>query len=281
MSSIKEEVCIVVVLFNPSSDHIRNIEILSSYFFVIAIDNSDVSSDVKCSCYIPLNDNRGIAFAQNRGIEWAKEQGYKYVIFFDQDSKIEPSYVSGIYKEYLRIKEEDCNLAFLGPLVLDEENMMEYKSESDKKKSYSKVKTVISSGSIVSLDIFDKVGFLDENLFIDYVDCEICWRASSYGFSTYMTRNIQLCHNVGNKYIVIMGVPFGVSAPFRYYYQYRNMLWLIRRGYVPKSWKVKSFLRSILDLIVVPFISGHYYTTIKNMLKGYYDGFKKHPELVV
>lgn len=278
----KNDICIIVVLFNPKKEQIEHFACLSNEAGIIMVDNSIIENVHPIQCdYLPLYDNKGIAYAQNRGIEWAKEQGYKYVLFFDQDSKIEPSYVSEIYKEYLRIKEEDRNLAFLGPLVIDEENGREYKSESDKKKPYCKVTTVISSGSIVSLDVFNKVGFLDENLFIDYVDSEICWRASSFGFSTYMTRNIQLCHNVGNKYSVILGVPFGVSAPFRYYYQYRNMIWLLRRDYVPKVWKIKSFFRSILDLLVVPFISGHYYAIIKNMLKGYYDGFIKHPDFVV
>lgn len=268
------DICLIVVLFNPSQDQIETFGRINNYD-VIVVDNSDHENKVSGLTYIPLFRNTGIAFAQNKGIQYAKNKHYKYILFFDQDSKVDDHYISDIFFEFNRITAIDKTLKILGPLVIDEKNKTEYKSESNNNTSYNKVNTVISSGSIVSVDLFNKVGLLDESLFIDYVDCELCWRARSYGYSTYMTRNVALYHNVGSSYRSILGVPFGVSSPFRYFYQYRNMLWLMRRKYVPFSWKYKSFIRSILDLIVVPFISNDYTDTLKFMIKGYYAGIKK------
>lgn len=273
-------VCVIVVLFNPKLDQIANFEHLCKSVDVVFVDNSKIENQHPAkSHYIPLYENKGIAYAQNQGIKYAIKNNFKYILFFDQDSKVDNVYIDNILAEYKRIKKINNGLRILGPLVLDEKNGVEYKSESKIGDDCTEVSAVISSGSLVDSDLFNIIGFLDESLFIDYVDCEICWRASNYGFSTYITRNVILFHNVGSLYRTVLGIPFGVSAPFRYYYQFRNMLWLIRREYVPFEWKCKSLFRSILDLIVVPFLSGSYFDTLKNMLKGYYSGLKKQPSL--
>ena len=274
--TIHNNICVIIVLYNPSREQIKNINALSSTCTVVAVDNSHEASFVMVEHYVPLYGNKGIATAQNIGIRYAHENGYNYVLLLDQDSMVDANFVVNMYEEFIHLKQIDSNIAFLGPVFVDKRNGKEYKNYTDKTKAYSKISAVIASGCLISMECLDAVGGMDESLFIDLVDFEWCWRVISKGYTGYMTRNVTMIHSIGNEYHNWHGVVLGVSAPFRYYYQYRNTLWLLQRGYVPLMWKVKSVMRRLLDMVIVPLVSQQGWLVLKNMLNGVKDGlFKK------
>ena len=272
MTVIQREVCVVVVLFNPQSEQINNVEALSSNINVAAIDNSEEASKVNCAYYVPLLKNLGIAAAQNVGIKYAKSEGFKYVLLLDQDSCVDIDFVYGLYNAFKNIEEFDSQVAYLGPVFIDKKSGQEYKNHSNEEKDFTKVNALIASGSMISLNAIDKVGMMDESLFIDIVDFEWCWRANSMGYTGYITRNVTMIHSIGKEYHNWHGFVIGISAPFRYYYQYRNTLWLCRRKYVPFKWKLKSILRRILDLCLVPIVSSEGKNCLNYMIKGISNG---------
>ena len=272
---VKDIVCLIVVLYNPREEQIKNINTLTSNFTIVAVDNSDGELGINKTHYIPLHANKGIAYAQNIGIKWAKENGYNYVLLLDQDSKLDEGFVKKIYQDYLAIKEHDPKVGFIGPIYVDEVSKKEYKNYSDKSEKFTRSSALIASGCLISMECLDTVGGMDESLFIDLVDFEWCWRANSMGYSGYMTRRVQMLHSIGKEYHNWHGFVLGLSAPFRYYYQYRNTLWLLRRDYVPGKWKLKS-VRRLLDMILVPLVSKQGWLVLKYMIKGIKDGlFKK------
>lgn len=117
---------------------------------------------------------------------------------------------------------------------------------------------------------------MDELLFIDNVDNEWCWRAIHNGNLCCITTKITMLHKIGQQHYKILGMPFLVSAPIRYYYQYRNYLWLLRRSYVPLGWKYKSFIRKLVEIIIIPCVSKQKILIIKNMVRGIWDGLFKY-----
>src|SRR5690606_2060660 len=56
---------------------------------------------------------------------------------------------------------------------------------------------LITSGSILNLKASSKIGAFDEDLFIDLVDLEYCYRASLKGYSTIAFANIPMEHSLG------------------------------------------------------------------------------------
>ena len=266
----------IVVLFNPRESHIKNLESLSSVYEIVAIDNSEEKNEIKAKSvhYIPLYENKGIAAAQNIGIEYARKKGYNYVLLLDQDSKLGDNFVQNLYADFLEIKKRDSQVGFVGPVFVDEASGQEYKNYSDKSEKFTRTSALIASGCLISMECLDTVGGMDESLFIDLVDFEWCWRAARGGFTGYMTRNVTMTHSIGKEYHNWHGIVLGISAPFRYYYQYRNTLWLFRRSYVPVIWKIKC-IRRLLDLILVPFASQEGWQVLKNMIKGIIDGLSK------
>ena len=117
---------------------------------------------------------------------------------------------------------------------------------------------------------------MDALLFIDYVDFEHCWRANSKGYVCGITQNVTLPHKVGNNELHFPhGYRVIISAPFRYYYQYRNWLWLCRRNYVPKQWKINTCIKFMLRIVYFPFAVNDWKLIEKYMFKGINDGLYK------
>ena len=261
-------VCVVVVFYNPTKEQILKYEYLANSIRVVAVDNSKNQSSVSNIEYIPLYPNTGIAAAQNEGIKYAIREGYEFVLLMDQDSNIDNAFVLDMMNEYNILKKLHPEIGFLGPVFVDAESDQEYKNYIGKGEDYTKVDNVIASGCLIQTETLKSVGGMDESLFIDLVDFEWGWRVVSNGYQGYMTRNVKMTHSIGKEYHNWHGFVLGISAPFRYFYQYRNTLWLCKRDYVPFRWKVKSILRRTLDLLLVPLVSKEGIKCFKFMTKG-------------
>lgn len=273
---MNEKIGVVIVLYYSEE---FNFECLlgQQNLSIILVDNTP-KRNLKITSlgvdYIPLNDNYGIAAAQNIGIERAKELACSYILFFDQDSIISVDYISQMLLEYTRLKQYYPNIAVLGPTVIDKISGRKYKTKPFSKENGCEiVPAIVSSGSVFETNIFDRIGKMDEKLFIDNVDDEWGWRATYNGFTCCITTRVKLLHKIGQKNFKLLGIPFIISSPFRYYYQYRNYLWLLRRSYVPFDWKCRSFVRKLVEVIVVPCASKNKYQVLKNIFRGICAGF--------
>lgn len=271
---------IVLVLYNPSGKQISNAVALSEHTNVIAVDNSDNEIQfvptTKSLKYIKIGNNKGIATAQNIGIKQAINDRADFILFLDQDSSIEKNQIRDLLNVFIKISKRDPQIAALGPLIINKETNKEYKNEL-RDFSFHKVTTIISSGTLCATDIFNKVGGMEDGLFIDVVDHEWCWRCKEMGYNIYMTREVALQHEVGKKSVKIFNTQFIFSAPFRYYYKYRNSIWMMPRNYVPRQWKYRTCIRLVFDLVLF-LISGLFNTNQRNRFKyafaGIIDGFK-------
>lgn len=275
---------VVIIVFHPNPNLLESkLKQLGGDATIVVVDNTPnevIDIEQTNVVYIPLRKNTGIANAQNVGIGNLLERGCTHVVFFDQDSDFTEKYVRSIVDEYERISTVRKNLFLLGPTVINKTNGEEYRSviHSDKKadQGFVEKREIISSGSCVSMAKLNKVGVMDALLFIDYVDFEHCWRANSKGYVCGITQNVTLPHKVGNNELHFPhGYRVIISAPFRYYYQYRNWLWLCRRNYVPKQWKINTCIKFMLRIVYFPFAVNDWKLIEKYMFKGINDGLYK------
>lgn len=275
---------VVIIVFHPNARLLESkLKKLGNDVAVVVVDNTPnetINIEQTNITYIPLRENTGIANAQNVGIGNILDRGCTHVVFFDQDSDFTEKYVRSIVDEYERISTVRKNLFLLGPTVINKTNGEEYRSviHTDKKddQGFVEKREIISSGSCVSVDKLNQVGVMDTRLFIDYVDFEHCWRANSKGYVCGITRNVTLSHKVGSRELHFPhGYRVIISAPFRYYYQYRNWLWLCRKGYVPRQWKINTCIKFMSRIIYFPFVVNEWKAIEKNMFKGIHDGLFK------
>ena len=279
-----DKVGVVIVVFHPNALELQNkLKHLGADVIIAVVDNTpvkEISIAQSNVTYIPLHENTGIANAQNQGIGSLMERGCSHRVFFDQDSDFTEDFVRSMVSEYIRISAIRPNLFLLGPRVLNKTSGEQYRSvvhtEAAADCGFVLKREIISSGSCVSVDRLREVGMMDARLFIDYVDFEHCWRANDKGFVCGVTDNVVLPHKVGSRELRFpRGYRVIISAPFRYYYQYRNWLWLCRRSYVPRQWKLNTGVKFMARILYFPFAVNGWRVIEKNIFKGIYYGIFK------
>lgn len=276
-----QNIGIVVVAFHPDEELLKmKLQSIGDRLHIVVVDNTpdvSISIDKDNIDYIPLRENTGIANAQNVGITRLEELGCSHIVFFDQDSEFSEAFVLDMVAEYERIEDAHRNLFLLGPRVVNKTNGEEYCSvvhrDAAADGGFVRRREIISSGSCVSVAKLRDVGSMDARLFIDFVDFEHCWRANAKGYVCGITNNVALPHKVGSRELCLpRGYRVIISAPFRYYYQYRNWLWLCRRKYVPLQWKVSKGVKFLLRPFYFPFCVRGWRSIEKFMFKGFKDG---------
>ena len=160
--------------------------------------------------------NAGVAAGWNAGIKLALEQGAEFVLLLDEDSIPGTEMVQGLIAAWAVLAQTNV-LAAVGPDFRDRTtgaraifvSMSRYGirrrccSAEDK---FLPTDYLMSSGSLVHRTVFDAVGFMDERLFIDYVDTEWCLRARSRGRACFGVCGAHMQHAFGSR---PLPVPWG------------------------------------------------------------------------
>jgi rhamnosyltransferase len=265
-----QHVCAVVVAYNPELELLDQMltALAGQVGEIVVVDNSTTVSltefqGYKCSVnLIKLGGNYGIARAHNIGIQYARDNGYKNVILMDQDSLAAPDMVEKLLMAENQLLSNGEKVASIGPQVIDSrkkisipfiiskgKRLKRFSCKSREDSSVFKVEHLISSGSLIALGVLDKIGEMEEGLFIDYVDIEWAYRARKGGYSSYAACGSILEHHLGDRLITL---PFlrnrrvPLYSPERHYYNFRNAFSLYKRRYIPFPWKIYHFSRHIL-----------------------------------
>jgi rhamnosyltransferase len=136
--------------------------------------------------------------------------------------------------------------------------------------------TAITSGSLVSLPVFQALGGLRDDFFIDCVDHEYCLRARTHGFRVMITSRALMEHPIGNStYHRFLGRTVRTTnhAPLRQYFMARNLLILIRE-YARKEPRsiyayCGGYLRAAIKLCL---FEDARLSKIKSIVRGCFDG---------
>lgn len=271
---INEKVAVIIVLYNPDTNDIDNVRRIAQYNVGFVVDNSLIpfmdGETIGNMSYICNKANIGIAKAQNIALREILKGDYEYVVFLDQDTRVVVDYPLQIAMEFSRI--DNGRLAVLGPQVVNAATGGQYASAIHKyeisENGFSLRKHIISSGSCMSINALKDVGLMWGELFIDYVDFEWCWRAASKGYQCGVTSHLQISHHVGQRELSIGKYKVIISAQQRYFYQYRNFIWLIQKKYVPLQWKCATCVKFLLRLVYFPILVNGGLKYWNNMIKG-------------
>ena len=271
---INEKVAVIIVLYNPDTNDIDNVRRIAQYNVGFVVDNSLIpfmdGETIGNMSYICNKANLGIAKAQNIALREILKGDYEYVVFLDQDTRVAVDYPFQIAMEFSRI--DNGRLAVLGPQVVNAVTGGQYASAIHKyeisENGFSLRKHIISSGSCMSINALKDVGLMWGELFVDYVDFEWCWRAASKGYQCGVTSHLQISHHVGQRELSIGKYKVIISAQQRYFYQYRNFIWLIQKKYVPLQWKCATCVKFLLRLVYFPILVNGGLKYWNNMIKG-------------
>ncbi|MEB7713072.1 glycosyltransferase family 2 protein [Kluyvera cryocrescens] len=277
----------IIIAYNPDVNTIiRNVgNIIKSPFVkeVIIVDNSafdslDVIADFERVKTISLGCNKGIATAQNIGLTHAKESGSSFAILFDQDSEIETSLIGYLLEGFHELTLSGFKIAAVGPRPYDLFENKDMKPmiqrETHIEGKWSLTRQIIASGKLIDISVLDNVGMMEDELFIDGVDHEWCWRAGKMGYQIAIIEKAVMKHRLGDARGHVLGMTYKIGSPVRLYYQFRNILILCRRSYVPLYWKIRCLVSMVFRFIIFSFKGVDADKRRNYMIKGFLDGVK-------
>jgi rhamnosyltransferase len=262
--------CIESLIGQVNKIHIIN----NGDFLEINLDNY---SDV----YLQnLNKNYGIGFAQNIGIKKTLEEESDYVLLSDQDTIFPENYVVDMLATF---GDENKRVIAIAPLFKDLHSKRDsagfiFKTKYGFKTLYPKtgvyeIHQAIASGLIIKSNLISKVGYMNENLFIDWVDLEWCWRAIKNGFKILGNANITISHVLGDKSINLGYRTINLRSPVRNYYITRNCIYLaINSKQIDLYHRINLLIKSFRYMVAFPLLTGDFWQNLELQMKALKDG---------
>lgn len=236
--SREARVCAVVVTYHPSPSILQNIRKAAVEFDgLVVVDNGSHTHELS-----PLRTlsrelgfelvenaaNVGIAEAMNQGVRWAKSQNYGWALLFDQDSGTSTGFVDAMLKAwhvhpqrekiacvYPRYAHPLLGYTQLAPAATDGSTMW-----------------CMTSGALMPIWVFDRIGWFASDFFIDWVDVEYCFRMRKAGYLIIEAPEAVLLHDPGRSAPAsFLGWRFWPShhSAARRYYMSRNRVVVLRK----------------------------------------------------
>ncbi len=267
MSDIRSTTFAVVVTFHPCRTELTRLlsAIVPQVKGVVVVDNGspahqvDWLKEVEGLHFIPLRTNLGLAAGHNIGINYARNLGARYVVLLDQDSEPAEDMVVRLHEALALAERDGYRVAAVGPNYVDERHNnpppfirvegLRLKRVGAADDTFVAVDYLISSGSLIPIDVLEIVGGMREELFIDYVDIEWGLRAKRHGFQTIGSMRARMRHRLGETPVRWGGRSIPMHTPLRHYYHFRNAVWLYRQSWVPLNWKLVDGYRLALKFI--------------------------------
>lgn len=241
----------IIITYNPDETLLKNnIKILLPQVNNILIVNN--STSIESGSYgtakiINNNDNLGIATALNAGINFALDNNFKYALFLDQDSTPDEDLVEHLKAAFML----DDAIAMAVPQI----QYLGTNKKTSTLSEYQFINFAITSGSLLDLSLISKLGYFDDELFIDSVDFEYCFKIRLNKFKIARINKAILYQRLGNMVQhKLMGMEFYPTNHnyIRRYYIVRNRLYIAKKYYhFDKKYLYKSIKRMIYEFTLV------------------------------
>jgi rhamnosyltransferase len=291
----------VVITFEPDIDCLGALldALLPQVNKIVVVDNCSsknlegyvISRDVE---YCQLAENYGIAYAQNIGIQWAEGFGATHVLLMDQDSIPFPDMVSKLKSALVANQAKSIDtplLAAVGPSYVDsrtnkksffviENNHLPARWFPDNTSLDNEavdVMFLISSGTLIPVEVIKALGGMRNDYFIDHVDTEWSFRAKQLGYRMVGVPSAEMEHSLGDevKSIWFFGKrQVSYHSPLRDYYMFRNTLLMLRDVSIPIAWRLHFVWRLVQFAGYFLIFAPLRWERLSKMSLGLYHGLK-------
>jgi GT2 family glycosyltransferase len=204
---------------------------------------------------IPNQDNVGVAAGNNQGIVDSIKNDCSHVLLINNDTVFDPDLLSNLLAG---LSEYNCPM--IVPKIMFHHDPNEiwcaggyfdtrftgegkaYGTGEIDKGQYDKAMPISFAATccmLITIDVFNIVGLMDEKYFVYYDDTDFCWRAMKQQQVLYYEPRIKMLHKAGSL--------TGTGSSFTTYYSTRNKIYYVRKNL--------PILSQILMLIICQAIS--------------------------
>lgn len=224
-----QKILAVVVSFNGLRKTVETIgALIGKVDHVHVVDNGSrresvaLLDDVASSGAVTLEllrRNEGVGYALNCGVRAARRLGCGWLLTMDQDSLVDDKMLEAYEAAIARSTDAVC----LTPSVMVGGRAHPSSGEP--------VDFAITSGNLIRMDLFDRIGGFDEGLFIDGVDVDFSLRVRHSGKQIVRVKGAVLYHELGQPQTARGWLSrfYMAHPPLRRYYMCRNHLYLMQR----------------------------------------------------
>ena len=218
---------------------------------IILIDNDSTDgsgerlhADFPDVIYHKTKENIGFAGGNNVGIKIAIEGGADFIMLLNNDTIVDKDFMQpliGLAKADNTIGFQSCKIYFYsqpknfwyagGILKVNSGYCIHRGIMEEDRGQYDKVEeTELATGCMMfaTREVIERVGLLDDNLFIYYEDADWCMRARKLGLRNMYNPNAIIWHKVS--------VTNKIDSPFFLYFTMRNKIIFIRKHSRPLKW---------------------------------------------
>jgi len=275
---MKNKVCVGIITYNIDEKIIKVVNsIVDQVDSIVIVDNASENYTFKILDELSKSNkinvifnmlNVGIAKALNQAVKYAKNNNFDWILTLDHDSVCDENMI----KDMLQCAVEYKNIESVGILTpkIYEINKKDYISKKGfGNKKFIKVNDCIQSGSLIKLDVFDKVGCFNEDLFIYHVDFDFCQRLLKYEYDILQCNNVTLFHEEGYKTPKFF---CGIKAYYNNY-SYSAIYYITRNTiYMCKKYNVFYFKRIVKDFVYITLFDKERNKKLFFLSKGLHDG---------
>lgn len=278
----EQSVCAVIVTYHPSVAMLENLQkVLAEVQRLVVVDNGSSPNELDALRAASRNfgfqliengENLGIAEALNQGVRWAKNNEYRWVLLFDQDSRMHDRFVETLFKTWVSHPRRD-QIASIHPRYMHPE--LGCRPLAPRARDGTLI-WCMSSGTLMPTWVFDKIGWFASDFFIDWVDIEYCFRIREAGYLITESAEAILLHEPGHPApSSVLGFRFWPShhSPLRRYYMSRNRVVVFRRYFrsLPLC-TLKAMERALRDMAKCFLGEKGRPRKFRNFLLGTWDG---------
>ncbi len=270
-------VCTVVLNWNGKSDTIECLRSLQGItcpnHTVLVVDNnsSDGSATAITELFpeIPLiktNKNLGFAGGNNVGIRRALDMGVEFIFLLNNDTTVAPDLIT----QFVEAATNFPSAGILGPKIyyysdprrlwsaggrwLPDRQHFDQRGDGEiDQGQYDGIAPsdfTVGCAMFIRRQVFEKVGLLDEEYFLNYEEIDFSTRARRVGFTDLYVPKARVWHKVS----VSFG---GEDSPLKTYFTFRNrLLWAHKRLPIPRRLILHwSIYRRAFERFLSPTIS--------------------------
>lgn len=294
---------VITVTFHPDIGKLkRQLNALPKEATSVIVDNASNADEVmelkhlvteRVGTYLIQNDkNIGLAAAVNRGAAHVAEHlaEHDFLLLMDQDSQPRPDSVENLISTFLQLEVGGYQVGCVGPLLVDDTTGLQYGFHCVRGWRWTRVfsspgdtkpiscANLNGSGTLVRTSLFNKLGGLDEALFIDHVDTEWAFRVLEAGLKLFGIPQATFDHGMGEYGLRFWWFGWRVwpqRSPLRHYYLFRNAVCLLHRPYVPRVWKFWAVIKLFLTLVIHAIFDPDRRQQMNSMLSGICDAYHR------
>lgn len=215
--------------------------------------------------------NLGLSKAYNRALAELKKLGIHWVYFLDHDAIFGAQLFEDTRSAWTHLEGQGSRMGVVAPIVTDDPLLANH--DIGIRRTYSDLRTTLTSGIFTNLEVFNAVGGFDERLFVEAADLDLTSRIAQAGYRLCALNRVLIVQQFGMspnpalatvrfgdrliRFRSLVRVAIGNSNEYRtklFYYpdnrhanHLRTLRWIIDQGYPWRNLVRLAYYLTILE----------------------------------